>query len=56
MSIHPDSPSAPVDGTESATRRRRLRSRNLAVVAVLLSFVLLVYLVSIVRMSGGSLP
>jgi predicted anti-sigma-YlaC factor YlaD len=56
MTVNPDSPVIPADTVDAATRRRRLRSRNLAVVAVLLSFVLLVYLVAIVRMSGGSLP
>lgn len=34
-------------------QRRRLRSRNLAVMAVLLALVALIYLVSIVRMGGG---
>jgi len=36
-----------------AERRRRLRARNLAVMAALLAFVALVYVVSIVRMTGG---
>ena len=33
--------------------RRRQRSRNLALLAVLVGFVVLVYLVSLVRMGGG---
>ncbi len=32
---------------------RRLRAKNLALLAALLAFVVVVYLVSIVRMSGG---
>ncbi len=32
---------------------RRLRTKNLALLAALLAFVLVVYLVSIVRMGGG---
>ncbi len=32
---------------------RRLRAKNLALLAVLLGFVVLVYLISIVRMGGG---
>lgn len=32
---------------------RRLRAKNLAVLVSLLAFVVLVYLVSIVRMGGG---
>jgi hypothetical protein len=39
--------------TSAEERRRRLRGRNLAVMAVLLAFVLLVYAISIVRMAGG---
>ncbi len=34
--------------------RRRRRARNWALFAVLVGFVVLVYLVSIVRMSGGT--
>lgn len=34
-------------------QRRRLRSRNLAVMAVLLALVALIYVISIVRMGGG---
>ena len=33
--------------------RRRLRTKNLVVMAVLIAFVVLVYLVSLVRMGGG---
>ena len=36
----------------AAERRRRLRARNLAVLLALLAFVALIYVVSIVRMSG----
>ncbi len=32
---------------------RRLRAKNLALLAALLAFVVVVYLVSIVRMGGG---
>ncbi len=39
--------------TPGEARRRRRRTKNLTLMAVLLGFVLLVYLVSIVRMSGG---
>ncbi|MEX0808322.1 MAG: hypothetical protein WD044_06300 [Dongiaceae bacterium] len=35
-----------------AERKRRLRMRNLALAAALLAFVVIVYLVSIVRMGG----
>ena len=38
---------------DSDELRRRLRSKNLALVAALLAFVALIYAVSIVRMSGG---
>ena len=44
--------SAPL-ALDAAERRRRLRSRNLAVLAALLGFVALVYVVAIVRMAGG---
>jgi hypothetical protein len=33
--------------------RRRLKTRNYALMAVLLGFVLLVYVVALVRMGGG---
>lgn len=35
------------------SRSRQLRRRNLALLAVLLGFAVLVYIVAIVRMSGG---
>jgi hypothetical protein len=35
-----------------AERKRRLRTRNLALFAALLAFVVIVYMVSIVRMGG----
>jgi hypothetical protein len=38
---------------DAEQRRRRQRTKNLALVAVLLAFVALIYVVSIVRMSGG---
>ncbi|HSD34918.1 MAG TPA: hypothetical protein VLE26_05825 [Alphaproteobacteria bacterium] len=38
---------------EAEERRRRQRAKNWTLVAVLLAFVGLVYVVSIVRMSGG---
>ncbi len=40
------------DGRDSAERSRRLRMRNWALFAVLVAFVLIVYVVSIVRMGG----
>lgn len=43
MARHPD----------SEGRRRRLRSKNLALFAALIGLVVLIYLVSIVRMGGG---
>ncbi len=47
-------PSAPVAAPLTAEeRRRRLRGRNLAVMAALLAFVVLVYAVAVVRMAGG---
>ena len=33
-------------------RRRRLRSKNIALLVALLGFVVIIYVVSIVRMSG----
>ena len=40
------------DGTMDE-RRRRIRARNRALLAVLLALVALFYVISIVRMSGG---
>ena len=40
-------------GGRSPEDARRLRVKNLALLAVLLGFVVLVYLISIVRMGGG---
>lgn len=37
----------------AAERAKRLKHRNWAVLAVLLGFVVLVYVVSIVKMKGG---
>jgi hypothetical protein len=39
--------------TPAEDRRRRLRGRNLAVMAALFAFVVLIYAVAIVRMAGG---
>lgn len=36
--------------------RRRRRGKNLAMLGALMAFVVIVYLVAIVRMSGGSVP
>lgn len=38
---------------DAALRQRRLRARNLALLAALLAFVAIVYLVTFVRMGGG---
>lgn len=38
---------------DPAERKRRLRSRNLAVAGVLAALVVLFYVVAIVKMSGG---
>lgn len=48
----------------SATRKhgadtelhRRQRGKNLAVLAALVSFVVIIYIVAMVRMSGGTFP
>lgn len=40
-------------GESMDERQRRIRSRNRALLAVLLGLVLLFYIISIVRMSGG---
>jgi len=44
---------AVADNSDQERRARRLRVKNLTVLAMLLGFVVLVYLVSIVRMGGG---
>jgi hypothetical protein len=41
---------APIEPQIQAERQRRLRVRNLAVLAALVAFSLLVYLVSIIKM------
>ena len=46
--------SAILDTQVQAERQRRLRVRNLAVLAVLVAFILLVYLVSIIKMQINS--
>lgn len=43
-----------LDSNLQAERQRRLRVRNLAVLAVLVAFILLVYLVSIIKMQINS--
>ena len=43
----------PVDVQQSNERERRIRARNRALLAVLLGLVVLFYVMSIVRMSGG---
>ena len=43
----------PADGQQSNERERRIRARNRALLAVLLGLVVLFYVMSIVRMSGG---
>jgi hypothetical protein len=42
-----------VDARETNERERRIRARNRALLAVLLGLVALVYVMAIVRMSGG---
>lgn len=44
---------SPSLGEETANLVRRRRARNLALLAALLAFVILVYVVSIVRMGGS---
>ena len=39
--------------SDDSELRRKQRSKNLALLAVLVGFVVLVYLVSLVRMGGG---
>ncbi|WP_193552280.1 hypothetical protein [Oleisolibacter albus] len=46
------SPEHPID----TDMHRRRRGKNLAVLAVLLFLVALIYVVAMVRMSGGALP
>lgn len=41
------------EGRDPLDRQRRLRSRNLAVAAILGALVVLFYVVAIVKMSGG---
>lgn len=41
------------DGRDPGERRRRLRSRNLAVAAILGALAVLFYVVAIVKMSGS---
>ncbi len=46
-----DTPAAPA--RDPAARRKQLRARNWAMLLALAGFALLLYVVSIVRMSGG---
>jgi hypothetical protein len=41
-----------VNGSAEDERRRRLRSKNLALLLALVGFVVIIYVVSIVRMGG----
>ncbi|MEQ9814166.1 MAG: hypothetical protein RLO50_15410 [Azospirillaceae bacterium] len=41
------------DRTRSEEARRRLRGRNLAVLFALIAFVVIIYVVAIVRMGGA---
>ncbi len=41
------------DDPEKLARRRRLRHRNLALLAVLVGLMVMFYLVTIVRLGGG---
>jgi len=45
---------AMVDQLDKNARRRRLRHRNLALLAVLLGLIVLFYLVTVVRLGGGA--
>ncbi len=46
------SPQPAPDGRDEAERKRRLRQRNLIVLALLIAWVALIYLVAIVRMGA----
>lgn len=48
-------PPAPKTGRDSDMHRRQ-RGKNLALLAALFAFVVLVYIVAMVRMSGGTFP
>lgn len=41
------------DDQDKNVRRRRIRSRNLALLAVLLGVIVLFYLITLVRLGGG---
>lgn len=45
-------PQPPADRQHDVERRRRLRQRNLIVLALLIAWVALIYIVAIVRMGG----
>ena len=44
---------AMADNQDKNVRRRRIRSRNLALLAVLVGVIVLFYLITIVRLGGG---
>jgi len=44
----------PVEASADDARRRRLRHKNLALLAALAGLVVLFYLITLVRMGGGS--
>lgn len=45
---------AMVDDQDKDVRRRRIRSRNLALLAVLVGIIVLFYLITLVRLGGAS--
>jgi hypothetical protein len=49
----PGEPVAPSADRSTDERRRRLKARNWALFAALVGFVVLIYIVAIVRMGGG---
>jgi hypothetical protein len=46
-------PVSPESARDPAERRKQLKARNWALLLALIGFVVLIYIVSIVRMSGG---
>lgn len=55
MTLSTENPAIPPDprpGDNRAERRRRLRGRNLATLAVLLGLVVLFYVITLTRMGG----
>ena len=41
------------DNSEKELRKRRIRTRNLALLAVLVGLIVLFYLITVVRLGGG---